>query len=292
MFNKLCIIGPGLIGGSVARAARQHQLCTTITGYGRQIDSANLTQAKMLGVIDEFFIDDMASAVKQADCVVIATPVGAISTILKSLKPHWDSETLYTDVGSTKANILLAAEHIFGTVPENLVPAHPIAGAEQSGVAAAVADLFVSRRVIITPSASTNPSATERIKHFWQRLGAQVTSMNADHHDAILAATSHLPHLLAFALVDMLGHKDEQSEIFRYAAGGFKDFTRIASSDPTMWLDICTANKTKIIPLIEELKEELSKIQTLLENNAHQPLFETFTYAGKARQRFLDLYEN
>jgi prephenate dehydrogenase len=291
MFNKICIIGVGLIGGSIARAARQRGLSKTIIGFGREDDQANLQIAKEFGVLDDYCLD-ISEAVANADCIIIATPVGAIETIFSLLKPYWNEKAIYTDAGSTKGNVITAAERVFGNVPDNLVPAHPIAGAEQSGVEASVDDLFVNKCLIITPDKATRPDAVEKMREFWGRLGSQVAIMDAAHHDAILAATSHLPHILAFALVDMLGHKDEQSEIFKYAAGGFRDFTRIASSDPTMWLDICTANKNEIIPLIQQLKSELNKIEQFLHNDENEQLFNTFTYAGKARQRFLDLFEN
>ncbi|MFA6053557.1 MAG: prephenate dehydrogenase/arogenate dehydrogenase family protein [Methylobacter sp.] len=291
MFNRLCIIGVGLIGGSIARAARQRGLCSSIVGYGRQQDLQNLETAKRLAVIDDYTLD-IEQALEGADCVVIATPVGAIESILGLLKPFWSEQAIYTDVGSTKGNVIAAAERIFGAVPDNLVPAHPIAGAEQSGVEAAVDDLFLNKRLIITPVSNTQPEALEKIQRFWEQLGSTVSVMDVHHHDTVLAATSHLPHILAFALVDMLGRKDEQSEIFKYAAGGFRDFTRIASSDPTMWLDICSANKNEIIPLIQQLKEELDKIESTLKNNDSRQLFETFTYARNARQRFLDQFDN
>ena len=291
MFNKICIIGVGLIGGSIARTARQHGLSKTIVGFGREEDLPNLQTAKELGVIDDFYVD-IADAVADADCVVIATPVGAIESIFALLKPCWNETAIYTDVGSTKTNVIAAAERVFAYVPDNLVPAHPIAGAEQSGVLASVDDLFANKRLIITPDKATRPDAVQTMREFWEQLGSQVAIMDAGHHDAVLAATSHLPHIVAFALVELLGHKDEQSEIFKYAASGFRDFTRIASSDPTMWLDICTANKNEIIPLIQQLKVELDKIQQFLDNNDNEQLFNTFTYAGKARQRFLDFYEN
>lgn len=291
MFNRLCIIGVGLIGGSIARAARQRGLCNSIVGYGRQQDLQNLENAKRLAVIDDYTLN-IEQALEGADCVVIATPVGAIESVLGLLKPFWSEQAIYTDVGSTKGNVIGAAERVFGAVPDNLVPAHPIAGAEQSGVEAAVDDLFLNKRLIITPVSNTRPEAWEKIQRFWEQMGSTVSVMDVRHHDAVLAATSHLPHILAFALVDMLGRKDEQSEIFKYAAGGFRDFTRIASSDPTMWLDICSANKNEIIPLIQQLKEELDKIESTLKNNDSRQLFETFTYARNARQRFLDQFDN
>lgn len=291
MFNRLCIIGVGLIGGSIARAARQQGLCNNIVGYGRRLDEQNLQTAKTLGVIDDYTLE-LSEAVQGADCVVIATPVASIENIFVQLKPLWSNNAIYTDVGSTKGSVIAAAERVFGVVPDNLVPAHPIAGAEQSGVTASVGDLFRNKRLIITPVGNTRPEDVQKIRGFWEQLGTLVSVMDAQHHDAVLAATSHLPHLLAFALVDMLGHKDEQSEIFKYAAGGFRDFTRIASSDPTMWQDICAANKDEIVPLIEQLKGELDKIQRLLESNDTRQLFETFTYARNARQRFLDQFDN
>lgn len=291
MFNQLCIIGVGLIGGSIARAARSHGLAERIIGFGREQEKPNLETAKQLGVIDDYFLD-IQPALQETDGVVIAVPVGAIESVLAQLKPYWSNACVYSDVGSTKSNVITAAERVFGIVPANLVPAHPIAGAENSGVEAALPDLFLGRRLIITPLSQTEPAALNKIQTFWERMGALVSVMSADHHDAVLAATSHLPHLLAFALVDMLGRQDEQCEIFKYAAGGFRDFTRIASSDPTMWRDICTANKDQLIPLLHQLKAELDKIELLLVGNDGQRLFETFSYARNARQRFLDQLEN
>lgn len=290
LFNKLCIIGVGLIGGSAAKAARRYGLAASIVGFGREVDRANLEIAKKTGVIDNYSLD-MAVAVNNADAVLIAAPVTSIENILASLKPHWQPQTVYTDVGSTKASVLAAAETVFGVIPDNFIPAHPIAGGEQSGVRAAQTDLFDGKRLIITPTATSNANALATIRRFWQGLGAIVSEMDAIQHDHILAATSHLPHILAFALVDMLGHKDEKTDIFKYAAGGFRDFTRIASSDPAMWQAICLANRQEIIPLIGQLKDELDKVQTLLATADGDALFSTFAYARKARQRFLNLFE-
>lgn len=292
MFNKICIIGVGLIGGSIAKTARKNKLVKTIVGFGREQDEENLIAAKKLGVIDEYYLN-IADAILNADCVIIATPVASIEAIFQTLKQQnlWSEKTIYTDVGSTKGNIIAAAQQVFGFVPDNFVPAHPIAGAEQSGVQAAIVDLYLNKRLIITPVSNTNPAAVQKIQTFWERLGAIVSIMDAQQHDKVLAATSHLPHLLAFALTDMLGHQDEESEIFKYAAGGFRDFTRIASSDPTMWADICSANKDAILPLIEQLQSELAKIQGLLMNDDYQQLFATFAYAKSARQRFLDQFK-
>ena len=290
MFDKLCIIGVGLMGGSVARTVRLKGLSKNIVGYGRLQDLQNLETAKRLGVIDDYFLD-IENAVQDADCVVIATPVESIESIFSLLKPVWSEHTIYTDVGSTKGSVVAAAQRVFGVIPNNFVLAHPIAGAEQSGVEAAVDDLFVNKRLIISPLSHTRIDALKKIQSFWEQCGSDVSMMEVHRHDAILAATSHLPHVLAFALVDMLGHQDEQSEIFNYAAGGFRDFTRIASSDPTMWRDICLANKNEIIPLLQQTQLQLNKIQCLLENNEGQQLFEIFAYANTARQRFLNQFE-
>ncbi len=291
MIDTVCIIGVGLIGGSVARAARQRGICNNIIAYGREQDTGYLQHAVKLGVIDAFYTD-IEQATGNADLVVIATPVGAVETLFAQLKPVWNPQTVYTDVGSTKVSVVNAARKVFGQVPENFVPAHPIAGAENSGVEAGKADLFAGKRVILTPLAENTESAVDTVRQFWQSLGANVGEMDIVHHDKVLATTSHLPHILAFALVDLLGRKDEQEEIFEYAAGGFKDFTRIASSDPTMWQDICLANKEEIIPLIQQLQAELGKIERLLAEEKGRQLFDIFAYARQARQRFLDLFKH
>lgn len=286
MFKKICVIGVGLIGGSIAKAARANNTSETIVGFGRADDLENLQLAKKLGVIDEFFTE-IEPAVFEADCVIIATPVAATESILKVLKPFWSQNAIYTDVGSTKGNVIEAAKAVFGEVPTNFIPAHPIAGAENSGVQAALVDLFLNKRLIITPVENTNSDSLEKLQQFWEKIGSLVSIMPVQEHDSVLAATSHLPHLLAFSLVDMLGTRDEQEDIFKFAAGGFRDFTRIASSDPTMWTAICEANKSELVPLLEQFKNELSKIQHLLETNDYQKLFELFVYANTARARFL-----
>jgi prephenate dehydrogenase len=229
---------------------------------------------------------------EQADLVIVATPVGSMQSIFESIKPYWNSQTIYSDAGSTKGSVIDAISSVFGEVPANFVPAHPIAGAERSGVDASTAVLFKNRRLILTPLESTDKTSVEKLTAFWQKIGSSVSVMSVEHHDTVLAATSHLPHILAFALVGLLGRKDEQREIFKYAAGGFKDFSRIASSDPTMWQDICLANKTEIIPLIQQFQTELSQIEQMLHQDLAQQLFDTFTYARNARQRFLDTLDD
>ncbi len=290
MFKRVCIIGVGLIGSSVARAARQHGLAQSIVAYGRKEDVHNLQLAEELGVIDQFFLD-MHSALQDADFVIIAVPVGAFESTFRMLQPHWRQDVLYSDVGSTKGNVVDAAKRVFNEVPGNFIPAHPIAGAENSGVKAGFSQLFENKRLIITPLENSNCLMLDKLTRFWEAIGSSVSLMDVQHHDAVLAATSHLPHVLAFALVDMLGREDEQMEIFKYAAGGFKDFSRIASSDPKMWLDICLANKQNILPLIQQLQNQLSEIQQMLEGDESQHLLQSFTYAKEARQRYIDQIE-
>ena len=286
MFKRVCVIGVGLIGGSFAKAARIHHLAQSIVGFGRVDDLENLQLAKQLGVIDEFYTD-IASALESTDCVVLATPVASTQHILSLLKPCWSSDCVYFDVGSTKGNVMDAAVHVFGEVPENFILAHPIAGAEQSGVSAALDDLFVGKRLIITPLPNTSPTHVQHVATCWENIGAIVAFMDVKQHDSVLGATSHLPHLLAFALVNMLGHRDEKEDIFHYAAGGFRDFTRIASSDPAMWQAICFANKNELLHLLEAFKMQLTQMQELLENDNQDALIDLFAYANTARQKFL-----
>ncbi|CAL1241743.1 prephenate dehydrogenase [Candidatus Methylocalor cossyra] len=288
MMERIAIIGVGLIGGSVALAARAGGLARTVVGVDANAD--NLRTALDLGVIDHAY-DDAAEAARGCDLVLIATPVGAIEAVLHTLQPAWAAGRVYSDAGSTKGSVIAAARRVFGRVPANFVPGHPIAGAERSGVEAASAELYRGRRVILTPLAETDPAALQQVETFWSGLGARVSHMPPDQHDAVLAATSHLPHVLAFVLADLLGHKDRQGEIFQYAAGGFRDFTRIASSDPTMWLDICLANGEAIVPLLEEYRDALGNVADWIANRATGELRALFTGARAARQRFLNQVE-
>jgi len=285
MIERLCVIGVGLIGGSIAQAARENGLCRSIIG----VDSnrQNLLQAKALKVIDRATAD-IEEGASGADFIVVATPVGAVESVFRALRPCWSEDTVYTDVGSTKRSVVAAVRTVFGFVPDNFVPAHPIAGAECSGVEASRSDLYRGKRVIVTPLAQTDRTALAKVTAFWRGLGAEMSTMEAAHHDEVLAATSHLPHVLAYALVEMLGKKDEQREIFQFAAGGFGDFTRIASSDPRMWMDICMANRDEIVPLIKQLTLELEAIAERIDNDATDALLETFRCANSARQRFLN----
>ncbi len=289
MIKHLCIIGVGLIGGSFARAVRERGICGRITGVGRNLE--NLEKAVELGVIDDFDFD-IKRAAKEADFVFISTPVGSYEAIFSELKTVWSTEAVYTDAGSTKQSVVDALNAVFGEVPSNFIPGHPIAGAENSGVLASRDDLYRHKQVILTPLENSDESAFDRVKNVWQAIEADISKMAPAHHDRVLAETSHLPHLLAYALVDLLGHKNEQREVLKYAAGGFRDFTRIASSDPRMWADICEANDREIIPLLDQFSSELSKISEMLKAQKQGDLFALFKRAKETRQQFLDQSDN
>lgn len=268
MFHKICIIGIGLIGGSIAKAARKQKLAKGIVAYGRHEDIHNLRLAKQLDVIDEFYLS-IADAVKDADCVIIATPVGAIQAIFTILQPVWNADTVYSDVGSTKCSVLEAAVRVFGEVPANFIAAHPIAGTEKSGVSAAQYNLFNDRHVLLTSLTSSAPKALQKITEFWHKMGGKVSTINATHHDTVLAATSHLPHIIAFVFLDLLGEQEEQLQVFTSAhtIETFKYYSRITASNPQMWLDICVANQKEILPLIQKLQDKLKAIQQMLGDN-------------------------
>lgn len=281
--QRLCVIGVGLIGGSVARALRAVNAVEHIVGAGR--DSKHLEKAKQLGVIDEYHTD-LAIAAKDADLILIATPLGAIQATLQAIKPSVTDKTIITDVGSAKECVLEQAKAVFGVLPPRLVPGHPIAGTEKSGVEASFAELFQDRRVILSPQPQTDPTALATVRDMWQTCGASVIEMQAQHHDEVLAATSHLPHMLAYALVDTLARMDDSQEIFDFAAGGFRDFTRIASSDPAMWHDIFMANRKEIVKVLRAFNDDLHRLTKAVENGDSEFLKDTFTRAKKARDEF------
>jgi len=283
MIQRLAIIGVGLIGGSLALALRQGGACREVVGCGR--NQANLDRALALGVIDRY-TQDPAEAVAGADMVLVAVPLGAMRTVFEAMRPGLSPETVITDVGSAKASVVLDAQAAWGELPAGFVPGHPIAGTEQSGVEAAFATLYQGRRVILTPLATSGEEAVARVRSMWEVAGAVVESMSVAHHDEVLAATSHLPHMLAFGLVDSLARMRDNDEIFRYAAGGFRDFTRIASSDPVMWRDICLANRSALLDMMARYKEDLRLIEDAIEAADGEALLEIFTRAKAARDRF------
>jgi 3-phosphoshikimate 1-carboxyvinyltransferase len=274
----------GLIGGSVARALAQFGFNGEVVGVGR--DPAPLAQAISDGCLSAF-TTDLQTACIDADLVIIAVPVLAITSVLQELAPVLADHTVVTDVASVKQAVVDAAESVFGKLPANFVPGHPIAGSEQSGYAAAKPDLFVGRRVILTPLTHTNAHAVTLVTEFWQKIGAEVLQMPVAHHDEVLAATSHLPHLLAFGLVDTLSQQGESEEIFRFAAGGFRDFTRIASSDPVMWRDIFLTNAEAIAAILDEYTANLAQLRAVLLARDSSQLFTLCKRANRSREVFL-----
>jgi len=284
---KVVIVGLGLIGGSIARGLVAKQTGATVIALGR--NEAILQKALDDGAISSYSTD-IRQACSDADLVVIAVPSLTVKHILKELQPVLASHTVVTDAASVKGEVVESVIEVFGCVPENFVPGHPIAGSEHSGYSASSADLFEHKKVILTPFDNTRQSAYELVQNFWELLGAQVISMSVKHHDEVLAATSHLPHLLAFALVDTLSRQGESEEIFRYAAGGFRDFTRIASSDPQMWHDIFMANGDATITVLDEYIEGLYRMRTAIKNRNSDELMSMFIRAKKSRDRFLEMF--
>ena len=285
LIQQLTIVGVGLIGGSLARALREAGAVGEIVGAGR--DAAHLQRAMGLGVIDRYSLDP-AEAVQGADMVLLAVPVGAMESVMRAIAPALGADTVLTDAGSTKGSVIEAARRAFGELPANFVPGHPIAGTEDSGVEASFAELYRDHRVILTPTGNSAPEAVARVREMWQAVGAEVLEMDAEHHDRVLAATSHLPHLLAFALVDTLAKMDEKEEIFAYAAGGFRDFTRIASSDPQMWRDICVHNEPALLAMLDHFEADLRNLREAIAGDDGDYLLKVFGRAKAARDRFCD----
>lgn len=282
MTQKLCIIGVGLIGGSLCRAVRAKGMYQEIIGCGRSVE--NLERAVELGIIDRFE-QDVSKAVDGCSMVVVAVPLGAIRSVLEQMTGHLASGAVITDVGSAKQCVIEDAKSSLGDAYPNFVPGHPIAGTEKSGAEASFAELFRERRVILTPTSETNMEAIERVREMWESTGAEITNMDPVHHDEVLAATSHLPHMLAYTLVDTLAAMSERDEIFQYAAGGFRDFTRIASSDPAMWRDICIANRDAIMKVLDQYQSDLATLSQTILNRDENALFELFSRAKQARDR-------
>ena len=281
--DRVCIIGTGLIGGSLALAIRQAGFCKEIVGAGRT--EATLVKAVELGVIDRYDTS-ISNAAEDADIVVVCVPLGSMHAVFEQINAAEIENTIITDAGSAKQSVIDDAEFVFGAGFRNFVPGHPIAGTEQSGVSAAFPELYQNRRVILTPTENTSVDALEKVRAMWQSAGAEVETMSAEHHDLVLAGTSHLPHLLAFGLVDCLNNLEDVDEIFRFAAGGFRDFTRIASSDPIMWRDICLSNRDEVMVMMRRYRNEMEKIYKALEAGDGEKLREIFERAKKARDAF------
>jgi cyclohexadieny/prephenate dehydrogenase len=285
--DTVVIVGLGLIGGSLARALREQGFCQRLIGYGHR--SPSLVRGVELGVIDDYTLD-LDEAVAMADILVIAAPTLVAAQILEQILPALkgdDSDPVITDVASVKGNLLAAARRVCnGAVPPRLVLAHPIAGSERSGVDASSAQLFVNHRVILTPDQANEAAAVALVRDMWQATGAEVLEMGVAEHDAVLAATSHLPHVLAYALVDALSQSEASDDIFRFAAGGFRDFTRIASSDPVMWRDIAIANRDALLGAIDNFSDHLAQLREAIASDSADQIHSTFVRAKAARDQF------
>lgn len=281
--NRVAFIGLGLIGSSLARVLREKGLAKEITAASRS--HSTLEVAIQLGVIDRGF-EQAADAVRDADLVVLAMPVKATEAVMRSIKDALKPGAVVTDVGSTKGNVVAAADAVWGRAPATFVPGHPIAGSEKSGVLAGKVDLFARHKVILTPLPQTEPRALALVESVWKAAGADILLMDVQRHDEVLAKTSHLPHLLAFSLVDTLARESENLDIFRYAAGGFRDFTRIAASDPVMWHDIFLANKPSLLSALEHFEDGVQRLRKAIEQEDSETLLGIFTRARAAREHF------
>ncbi|AQZ95207.1 bifunctional prephenate dehydrogenase/3-phosphoshikimate 1-carboxyvinyltransferase [Halopseudomonas phragmitis] len=281
--GRLAVIGLGLIGGSFAKGIRQAGVCAEVVGCDPDPMARRL--ALPLGVVDRV-TDNLAEAVRDADVILLAVPVLAMEKVLAELATLSLGQAVLTDVGSTKGAVVKAVEQAFGQIPPLFVPGHPIAGSEKSGVEAARAELFRRHKVILTPLENTSEQALELVTRLWHCLGADVEAMPLADHDEVLAATSHLPHLLAFSLVDTLAARSENLEIFRYAAGGFRDFTRIAASDPVMWRDVFLANRDAVLRSLDDFTRDLSRLREAVEGRDANTLLGVFTRAKAAREHF------
>jgi prephenate dehydrogenase len=282
MINKITIIGVGLIGGSLAKAIKENNLAKVVFGFGRDLN--RLEAAQKANVIDQFSTN-LKDAINDSDIVIIATPVGSFKEILNEIKPFLTSKIVISDVGSTKTNIASIVSQTLGDYSNYFIPAHPIAGKEKSGFEASEANLFNNRKVIITPLETSNPNSISLIQKMWEGTGADVDFMSPESHDELLGMTSHLPHMLAFSLVNYLISKNPSASI--YAAGGFKDFSRIASGDAVMWRDICIQNKDQIISHIKGYQKTLNSLVDAIENENSNELDLLFTSAKKTRDSWV-----
>jgi cyclohexadieny/prephenate dehydrogenase len=287
IFRRVALIGFGLIGGSIARAARAQGLASEIVTTAR----SEKTRARVaeLGIVDHVLATN-AEAVKDADLVILCIPVGACGPVAQEIAPHLKAGAIVSDVGSVKGAIVREmAPHLPDGI--HFVPAHPVAGTEHSGPDSGFAELFIGRWCILTPPDGTDPMAIETLRAFWAGMGAKVETMTPDHHDLVLAITSHLPHLIAYTIV---GTADElaqvtSSEVIKFSAGGFRDFTRIAASDPTMWRDVFLNNKEAVLEMLGTFNEDLSKLTRAIRRNDGEALFEHFSRTRAIRRGIVEI---
>ena len=286
-FKKLALIGFGLIGGSIARAARAQGLVGEIVTTARS--EKTRARVKELGIVDAV-VETNAEAVRDADLVILCIPVGACGEVTRDIAADLKAGAIVSDVGSVKGAVVKdMAPHLPGGV--HFVPAHPVAGTEHSGPDSGFAELFINRWCILTPPEGTDPGAVKRLGAFWAALGAKVETMTPDHHDLVLAITSHLPHLIAYTIVgtaDELGQVTE-SEIMKFSAGGFRDFTRIAASDPTMWRDVFLNNKDAVLEMLGTFNEDLSKLTRAIRRGDGEALFEHFSRTRAIRRGIVEI---
>jgi prephenate dehydrogenase len=284
-FDRIAVVGVGLIGGSFSLALKENKICAHVVGVGRS--PANIKLALERGAIDSAGAD-AATAVRNADLVLVSTPVSQFEEIFREIESNLKPGALVIDAGSTKRDVVAAARAGLGAKIAQFVPAHPIAGAEHSGAAAAKPELFRGRRVVLTPLEENSKQDVETVAQLWAAIGARVSRMTPEEHDQVFAAVSHLPHLLAYALVDDISARANAAQLFGYAAGGFRDFTRIASSHPEMWRDICIANRDRLLNELHSYEKKLKEIGTLLENGDAAALEKLFADARAARERWLN----
>jgi prephenate dehydrogenase len=283
--GKVVVFGVGLIGGSFALALKKAGASGEVIGIGRS--QTTLDEALRLGLIDRVGACDSAT-LKDADLVLLATPVGQMPALMQAMAPHLGPQTAVTDGGSTKSDVVEAVRACLPRHLSRFVPAHPIAGAENSGAAAAKADLYVERKVVLTPLPENVPEAVERVRAAWAACGATVHEMSPARHDQVFAAVSHLPHLLSFALVHDLAQRENREEFFRFAASGFRDFTRIAASHPEMWRDICIANKTALLGELEQYQRQLDELRQALQAGDAAALEAVFDEARTVRRAWAE----
>ncbi|OJT00174.1 bifunctional prephenate dehydrogenase/3-phosphoshikimate 1-carboxyvinyltransferase [Marinobacter nauticus] len=283
LFQRVAVIGLGLIGGSLASAIRSHNLARVVVGFDQKPEDAAL--GVDLDVIDQA-ATTLEQAVRGSDLVVLAVPVRATRVVLEQIRPWLASDAVLTDVGSTKSSFVADVKAVFGNLSPRVIPGHPIAGSEKSGIRAANPDLFANHKVILTPADDADAAALSGLTALWEGTGATVLTMSVAYHDEVLAATSHLPHLIAFSLVDTLAGEDENMDIFRYAAGGFRDFTRIAASDPVMWHDIFLSNRDAVLRVIDHFTQDLDQLRAAIANGDGATLLRVFSRAKAAREHF------
>lgn len=284
--GNVLIIGTGLMGGSLAKALRERQLALHVTGYARRVEP--LQKGVELGILDSV-ASDLTSAIKAADVIVLGVPTLAVGSFLPLIKEHRKETSVVTDVASVKGDVVRAIEAALGELPSWFVPGHPIAGAEQSGIEASDSELYVRHKVILTPTNNTDNAAAQLMQSMWQAVGADVVLMGVEEHDQVLAATSHLPHALAFVLVDTLLDMPQKNGVFEFAAGGFRDFTRIASSHPVMWHDIMLANKPAILSMLASYRSHLDLLENAMREDDSNAILALFGRAKAARDEFTEL---